>query len=280
MEPIAQDPVVIYHMNQVCLGGKRELEYFDSSKTTEEIDNLVNCKRVSTNFLGKSEFPKEKVYVFKNLDSYAFPDYPHLVVHVSDQGLDWQPRNKLIQLAIQDRLIFAISFIPINPETKQDWYFKKNVQCLTVDDSVAENIKIVELLQYLPSQDRPFEAVSLISNQAFSFLKAKVNKPSEVFTGFFKPYPTFSSDLAAAEFDPNHLPANVTKANVFSENEVNLSLAKIKNHDLRDRVNGIIIVFIEDFQAKGMGLTILQAPRGITLYFSKELTKVDSSKQI
>jgi hypothetical protein len=299
MEPAEQaQPIIIYNFDQVCIEGKREVIHFDYSKVVEVVDSIMEkCKedltkaeentlRANLEDLVKGEVqardqankrmnkaPEECVHVTKQHKLYAGAQYPSMKqqsIHELQCGDDWKPRVALFQLAFADRCIFALSIVPLDPETHQTWYAKKSLTRLTVGASEAEDQRIRKIFFYLPDHS-PFEGELTKTQYSTSTMKANQDEPSEVCRGFFKPYPTFSSNSAAPEFDPENLPPHVVKANVFSQNEINNSLSKIENDDLRDRVNGFVLTFIVDFQAKGMGLTILQAPRGLTLYFSKEL---------
>ncbi len=233
--------------------------------------------------LRMNKSPEEQIWVQKRNDLYAGEQLKAenclsqrvKYIYERDEKLfendaerdEWQPRIDIIEQAFACRAVFSISIVPFNSDILQTWYDKKSLSQTAIIE--ANEQKITKILHYMPDTDKEFISETWKYNEKSSNVKAKLENPPEIFTGFCMPFPTFSSDLAAAQWDPENLPVTVKKTYVFSENELNSSLSDIGNVDLQDRIKNIIFSFIDDIHAKGMGLVILQAPLGKKLYFTK-----------
>lgn len=295
-------PVIIYNSKYVNLEGIKKVTQFDYSKISIIVDKIMSgypnlSKMEQGDLRVKMESLIIKEYRAKEKANLKMNEEPNIEILVISSGQlrsatkikelefnlheeklleserdGWQPRINLMQQAFAEKNIFAISIVPFDPTIHQTWYTKKHTSSFEVNPgaSIINDKKIIDHFGFLPLKEQAeTENMSeLISDQ--STQKADPNNPPKIFTGFFKPFSTFSSAIATPEFDPENLPINVKKIQAFSDKEVKKSLSEIKNIDLKDRIENIFWSFIEDDNAKGLGLTILQAPDVTRLYFSKE----------
>jgi hypothetical protein len=179
----------------------------------------------------------------------------------------WLPRINIIDFAQTTNLIFTLSIIPYNPDTEQTWYYKR---CFYSVKAIPENtVKLKKIFGgFVPSRI-PTTSSGIKHDTIHEKITANDKNPEEICTGFFKPFPTFYSKKKGVQFDPIMLPKSIIVCNVFKEEELIYSLNKIINADLKEIVQKIILLFINDTHAKGLGLTILQSSPEKQLYFTK-----------
>jgi hypothetical protein len=159
------------------------------------------------------------------------------------EQIDWSQRIQLIQRAAAASSVFSFSIVPANPTIYQTWYRKK------VPSAAA--------------QDPPQIGVVVSSKRADN-----QNRPG-VLSGFFAPYPSFSSDLATPQFDPQHLPSEVQVVTVCSKDQVESALSKIGDN-ARPEITGVLTSFLHDNNSTGLGLQIVERGNLTRLYANKE----------
>jgi hypothetical protein len=295
-------PVIIYTSKYVTLEGIKKEERFDYAKISSIVDKVMSGHtnlskmeqedlRVKMEALIINEYrakekadlrmnknPEEEICVISIGKSYSAAEIKELEFNFHEDKLPEServgrlPRINLMQQAFDAKNIFAISIVPFDPTIHQTWYTQKHMSGFEVNTGTSgiNDNKIIDLFGFLPLKEETKKGKIERFGYDKSDQKADPNKPPKIFTGFFKPFSTFSSEVATPEFDPENLPFNVKKINAFSEKEVKKSISEIKNIELKDRIENIFWSFIEDDNAKGLGLTILEAPDVTRLYFSKE----------
>jgi len=279
---------VFHHSNFVLIQGQREREEPVTLSKVEKIaevltENSELCKvdkdlakvaiekELIQNLTSSKKSPDERLrlqkcshtYIGNALAAEALIAKPLAICE--EVGESWLPRVQVIELAHTMRDIFALSIVPFDPDVKQTWYYKKSISILEYTQETKEEIgRKYHFWPGLPeasSEDWHQDKISCkITGQEV---------PSEVYTGFFKPFETFSCEKAGPQFDPEKLPDSLAKACAFYEYEVDSALSEINNTELQETVRKIVSFFIDDEHAKGLGLTLLQAPLGKTFYFTK-----------
>lgn len=238
-----------------------EIEPGQMSKMDQEEFKVCFEKAATKIVLTNNRGPIEFVYIEKFTRTYS-GDYDGAQNNYSKpvDGL----KSELLELAHQTHSIFAVSIVPINPDILQPWYYKK---CFLSAKLTPENAETI---------GKWFEfGVPSFSDTARSGCKTTNSrnvltgqKPSEIYAGFYKPFSTFSSEVAGAQLDPDNLPLSVRKTYVFSQRELDESINSIEDQDLQNSIRKIIELFVNDLNAKGLGVTILQRQNN-KFYFTK-----------
>ncbi len=256
---------------------KEESSQLQTELTAAAIDQ-VNA-RVQNAMRMKTEIPQEEGVYVRKTDRTITGALVHGQVNIpiyerdekefadATERQEWQPRIELIEKAFVSPLIFSISLIPTDPNTQQTLYSKKS---LGQADPLPSDQELIAFFGFLPPGGRgPSQASEFKTAEKISIAKAGDIAPPQRLTGFFLPYPTFSSELAAAEYNPAHLPASVGRVYAFSETEVERSVADMENGDLQARIKSIVSSFTDDVHARGLGMVILQPPRVKVLFYTK-----------
>jgi hypothetical protein len=147
----------------------------------------------------------------------------------------------MIQSASTCRSIFSFSIAPFNPAIVQTLYQKKV----------------------------PLNASSPQKKDAQqSWGRADSANPPERLSGFFTPYRAFSSNLAAPQYDPEHLPQEVIKVNVCISDQVEAALEDVEK-SIKAELLEIFRFFEADEHSRGLGLQIAHAGKLKRLYLHK-----------
>ena len=184
------------------------------------------------------------------------------------EKLGWQPRIAMIEEAFTSHSIFSLSIVPTDPTIAQTWYDKKSV-CPAEPISPVDEKLLKELFGELPVETDPSIASKWKMREVTSSKKASQIHPSPTLTGFFSPFSTFSSELAAPQYDPQHLPDSVITAHAFSEEEVEAAIKTFESCALKTKIKNIVDSFAEDIHSQGIGLLVLQYPTVKVLYLTK-----------
>lgn len=247
---------------EICAGHSEE----EKNKFRAVLD-LINLERVNAQFKANRRLnltPQDRTitrrivrtetHYQENESTFIF-ERNEKVYLSEEEKRAWQPRIDILEKAFSIKEIFSISIIPVNPTIAQTWYDRKSVYQINYHNEPR-------LMDLYSDQTNAWRKVDSTSFHPAS------NPPAPVISGFFTPFPTFSSDLATPQYDPDRLPDTVVQGRVFCDLNLNKALSMIENPTLIEKIESVVELFKVDFEAKGVGLVILET-RAKVLYLTK-----------
>lgn len=161
--------------------------------------------------------------------SNGFEDVPFIYErNLTDNKAHWKPRIDMLETAFATNLLFSISIVPKSPSIIQTWHQQK-----ATEEYDTEKYFQVE------KDDLTREVPILKDNR---------------YQGFLKPY--FDYQSIQHPHDQNFKPIN--KISLSFENEIEDHLEKIESENLKKGLKATLIHFLNDSEAKQIGLLYLQ----------------------
>lgn len=143
---------------------------------------------------------------------------------------EWEARIRMIELAAENADVFALSIVPVDPSIEQTLYFRNGFAYL-------------EASKYGKTYTTTGDTTTTEQEDP--------DKPAPVLKGFVKPYPTFTSNLAAPDETPS------MRCEVNRIEDIDKHLADIEP-SLKERMHDIVEAFLVDQHASQLGTITLK----------------------
>lgn len=235
IDKVVTDGTVELEMDALSLAKLRE-------SVRVEVLEAINLPSFSDTLQPRT-YAMKMVRTFKvKLGADRRPETPYLYENNSPNGPNpgSEFRKDMILKILAEKLVFSISLIPAIPTVHSTIYYKKGYT----------------------------EGPSTGMKSSTSTRPETPDISVDILKGFFKPFPSFSSSEGSPQYDPDDLPSNVLQFSIFQESEI---LSVLHGEEIRNSVQRILSVFLNDISSRGLGLILLQPPSTVVeMYIRKE----------